>query len=120
MNNEEIIKRQQEQERQDGLEHRDVLLAIAALLKRPEGLTLFKYLFKNLDVTKLPEQDMEGNVLHDYLGFLRAGSSIYKLACEADSDIAASILAKLERERYDKAYEQYRLENGLDNTNGSN
>ena len=49
-------------------------------------------------------------LLHEYLGHLRAGNSIYKLACEADSEIAASLLSKLERERYEHILEQYRIE----------
>jgi hypothetical protein len=64
----------------------------------------------------LPDKSMEGNILHEYLGFLRAGNSIYKLACEASSETAAHILAKIERERYEDKYEQFRIENGL-NTN---
>lgn len=108
MNNnlEEYLK---EQELQERLEHRDVLLAIAAILKTDSGITLFSYLFKNLEVGELPFQDMEGNILHDRLGFLRAGNSIFKLACEADSKIAASILSKLERRRYEQLCEQHNI-----------
>lgn len=99
-------------ERQAQLEHRDVLLAIAAILKTKEGLQFFKYLFKHLEVATIPEQGMEGNVLHDFLGFLRAGNSIYKLACEAECNIAASILSKIEREKYDDLIEQTRIYSG--------
>lgn len=109
----DLIKYQEQKQRQESLEHRDVLLAIGALIKTKEGRQLFKYLFKNFEVATLPDQNMEGNTLHEYLGFLRAGTSIYKLACEADSETAASILAKLERERYEDLYEQHRIENGL-------
>jgi len=112
--NEKLIKYEQEKERQEHLEHRDVLLAIGAIIKTDEGRKLFKYLFKNLDVAGLPVQDLEGNMLHEYLGFLRAGNSIYKLACEADSEEAASLIAKLEREKYDNLCEQHRIESGLD------
>lgn len=99
-------------ERQIALEHRDVLLAMAALLKTPEGLQLFKYLFKSLEIATVPEQGLQGVELHDYLGFLRAGNSIYKLACEADFEVAASLLSKLERERYDGLIEQHRIYTG--------
>lgn len=110
---ERILKFQAEQERRETLEHRDVLLAIAVILKSREGIQLFNYLFKNFEVTTMPDRGMEGNNLHEYLGFLRAGNSIYKLACEADSEMAASILAKLERDRYAERYEQFRIEHGL-------
>lgn len=110
---EEMEKYEEELSRQEALEHQNVLMAIRGLLKQQEGLTLFKYLFKNLDVTKLPERGMTGEDLQDYLGFLRAGNSIYKLACEADADIAASMLSDLERKRYEHKHHIYRIENGL-------
>jgi hypothetical protein len=106
----EIEKYNERKEREEQLEHRDVLLAIASILKSKEGRQLFKYLFKTLDVTGLPEPGMEAQSLHEYLGFLRAGNSIYKLVCEADSEIAANILSKISRENYDDLIEQYRLE----------
>lgn len=96
-------------ERQSELEHRDVLLSIAAILKTKEGLQFFKYLFKHLEVATVPDQGMEGNALHDFLGFLRAGNSIYKLVCEADFKTAADLLAKLEREKYERLVEQHRI-----------
>ena len=99
-----------EMENKERLEHRDALLAIGAIIKTSEGIKLFRYLFKSLDVKELPDPSMEGNILHEYLGFLRAGNSIYKLTCEADADAAASILSKLERERYDNLCRQHRLE----------
>lgn len=110
MTNEEFEK---EIMRQEALEHRDVLLAIAVILKTNEGLQLFNYLFKNFEVMCVPDRGIVDNELHEYLGFLRAGNSIYKLACEADATTAASILAKLERKRYEQIYEQYRIDNGL-------
>lgn len=109
LTDEKAVEFQKEEERREQLEHRDVLLAIGVLLKLKEGQQLFKYLFKNLEITTAPVQGMEGNELHEYLGFLRAGNSIYKLVCEADADIAASILSKLERERYEHIYEQHRI-----------
>ncbi len=113
MSTDRRVKAQQEQDRQEQIEHRDVLLAISAIIKTKEGLQLFSYLFKNFDVMALPDRGLQSEVLHEYLGFLRAGNSIYKLACEADSETAASILAKLERKRYEQIYEQYRIDNGL-------
>lgn len=112
--NDRALKFQIETERQEQLEHRDVLLAISVILKTKEGLQLFNYLFKNFEVMTAPDRGMQGIELHEYLGFLRAGNSLYKLTCEADPETAASILAKQERKRYEQIYEQYRIENGLD------
>lgn len=100
----------EEKDRKEALEHRDVLLALGVILKQKEGQNLFKYLFKSLEVTCAPEPYLKDEVLHEYLGHMRAGNSIYKLVCEADCEIAASILSKLERERYDDITEQYRIE----------
>lgn len=113
---EELIKFQQEETRREQIEHRDVLLAIASLIKTKEGMQLFSYLFKNFEATNLPDRNMKGENLHEYLGFLRAGNSIYKLACEADSETAASIIAKIERKRYEQIYEQHRIDNGYNRT----
>lgn len=77
-----------------------MLLDLRGVLATPSGKNVFKYLFKNLEVAELPELGWEGNLLHDKLGALRAGQSIFKLVCEADADIAASILAKVEKEKY--------------------
>lgn len=111
--NEKLEKFFADEERKEQMEHRDVLLAIAVLLKQKEGIQLFSYLFKNFEVTSLPDKSLKGDELHEYLGFLRAGNSIYKLASEADSEISASILAKMERTNYERIVEQYRIENGI-------
>lgn len=104
MNSEEEIKQIQEEERLEYLEHRDVLLAIGVILAQKEGQVLFRYLFKTLEVMCDPIPGLEGNPLHEYLGFMKSGNAIYKLVCEADPMMAATILSKLERERYDKLY----------------
>lgn len=103
----------QEKERQERLEHRDVLLAIAAIIKTHEGQKLFEYLFKNFEIAALPPRELKGELLHEHLGFLRAGNSIYKLVCEAASESAASIITTTERKRYEELNHQYRIESGL-------
>lgn len=101
----------EKKEHQEHLEHRDVLLAIGVLLKQKEGKQFFRYLFKNLDVACVPDEGLEGNMLHNYLGFLRAGNSIYKLVCEADFEEAALLLSEIERKKYEDLIEQHRINN---------
>lgn len=101
-----------EKERQERLEHRDVLLSIAAIIKTPEGVKLFEYLFKHFEINVLPPRGLKVEDHHEYLGFLRAGNSIYKLGCEAASESIASILAKTERKRYEDKLHQHRIESG--------
>ncbi len=83
-------------------EHRDALLNVRQILSTVSGRAYFKYLFKNLEVGQLPELGLDGLLLHDKLGFLRAGRSIFELAAEAEPMIAAQILAQNEKERYAK------------------
>jgi len=107
------LEREARKEIQEQTEHRDALLAISALMKTREGRSFFKYLFKAFEVMTLPDPSLSGNVFFESLGFLRAGKEIYKLACEANSDEAATLLSELEKERYADKYEQYRIDNGL-------
>jgi len=93
----------------EAIEHRDVLLAVRSVLDTKSGKALFKYLFSHFEVGNVPPEGLEGNVLFEFLGFLRAGNSIYKLTCEADAETAASILAQIEKERYAKLYEQAQI-----------
>ena len=113
---EQLSRLEFERNRKEMLEHQNVLLAISAILKTDNGQKLFKYLFKTLDVFEVPAVEMEGKILYEYLGHLRAGNSIYKLASEASSEAAAAIMAKIEREKYEDKYEQFRIEQGIDDT----
>lgn len=101
-----------QEELAEGLEHRDTLLNLRAILATSHGMQFFKYLFKHLEVGELPDVGMEGNLLFEKLGFLRAGNSIWKLAAEANVQAAANLIAANEKERYDKLVKQYQDENG--------
>jgi len=100
-----------EELRNKSVEHRDALLAIASIMATDEGRKFFKYLFKTLEVMELPPPEMEGNVLHGFLGHLRAGNSIYKLASQAASEATALITAQIERERYEHKLAIFNAEN---------
>lgn len=93
-----------QEEISEAIEHRDVLLDVRAILATPSGKNFFKYLFKSLDVVELPEIGLEGNLLMERLGFLRAGNSIFKLVAEANAEMAATLLAQTEKDRYAKIY----------------
>lgn len=85
----------------EAIEHRDVVLNVRSVLATTPGKILFKYLFKSFDVGQPPFQGFEGAMLHDHLGFLRSGNSIFKLACEANAETAAGLLAEIEKDRYE-------------------
>lgn len=93
-----------EEEIKAATEHRDMLLDVRAVLATSSGKNLFKYLFKHFEVAALPEDGLDTDLLHERIGILKAGNSIFKLACEANFEIAAELLAKLEKERYDAIY----------------
>lgn len=93
---------QAEEERREAVEHRDALLNIQAILNTLQGQQFFKYLFKTLSVNEIPKQGMEGPLLHDYMGYLRAGRSIFELVSEANPELAGLFLAQIEREKYDR------------------
>ena len=113
--NKELDQHYIDKELRDQVEHQNVLLAIADILKTKSGLDLFKYLFKSLDVAQVPPVGMDGTELHEYLGHLRAGNSIYKLASEADYNITGTLTAQIERQKYDDLITEYRLINNNDN-----
>lgn len=89
-----------EQEMKERAEHRDALISINNILNTKDGKFFVKYLLKNFDVGEMPEFGLTGDSLMDRIGFLRAGNSVFKIIAEANSDIAASILAQIEREKH--------------------
>ena len=86
--------------------HQQALEDIRAILSIKPGRSFIKYLFDSLDVGELPALGINGEFLHDRLGFLRAGNAIFKIVAEADQREAGLILAQLEKERYDTLYEE--------------
>lgn len=93
-----------DEEMKERVEHRDALLDINAILMTDAGLRFFRYLFKNLDVGEVPELGLEGNFLHEKIGALRVGHSLFKLTSEANFEKAAKLLAQVEKEKYEKLY----------------
>ncbi len=101
-----------EEELREALEHRNVVQDVQAVLLSSSGKNLFKYLFREFAVGDVPPDGMEGNLLHGYLGHLRAGNSIFKLASEANADVAGHLLAQIEKERYAKILSSVEVKQG--------
>lgn len=93
-----------EEEIRERIEHRDVLLDIRAILATSSGKRFFKYMFRQLEVGKLPPLGSEGNWLMDKLGYLRSGQAVFELVAEADAEVAGALLAENEKERYAQIY----------------
>jgi hypothetical protein len=94
-------------------EHSDLLLNIRAVLATNSGRGLFKYLFKHLNITELPEIGVEGQILFEQLGFLRASNAIFAMVAEADPVQAADILAKVMKEKHEKLYAEQASRQGV-------
>ena len=88
------------EEMKERLEHRGVLQDIQWLIDTKAGKNFVKYLFKNFEVGELPPVGINGDLLMDRLGFLRAGNSIFKIIAEANSEAAGQILGQIEKEKY--------------------
>ena len=99
-----------DEELKEALEHRDMIMAIRAILATSAGKVFFKYCFKHFEVGQLPQLGIEGSLLFDKLGFLRAGNSIFQLASEADPHMTATLFAETEKERHEQLYAEAQAE----------
>lgn len=89
-----------EQEYREQAKHATALLDIQQVLATKAGKSLFYYLFSELAVADLPQQGMPHDAMLEYLGFLRAGKSIFDIVSEASPEMAGTILAQIQKERY--------------------
>lgn len=88
-------------------EENEAVLAMQELLQTKEGQLVFKYLLKSFDIVEATPIGATGELLFDRLGFLRAGNSIFKLMSKANPNIAGTLLAEIEKERYDEITKAY-------------
>ena len=93
-----------QEEHEEAIEHRDILLDVRAVLTTVSGRNFFKYLFKYFEVGELPPIGLPEEFIREKLGLLRAGQSVFELASEANAEMAGSLLAQKEKDRYAKKY----------------
>lgn len=87
-------------------EHQQMLMDLSLVLKTEAGKNLIKYFFKSFGVTELPPRGLPNDLKDEYLGFLRAGQSIFEIVSQADTIKAGLILAEIQKEKYDAANAQ--------------
>lgn len=87
-------------------EQSDAVNAIKELVKTKEGMLLFHYLVKILDVGELPDHLEDA----ERLGFLRTGKTIYNLLAMADLGRASQIFADVQIEKQRILNEHRRIE----------
>lgn len=97
------------EEIREAAEHHDVVMALRAVIETKPGRDVIKYLLKSFDVGEVVDLGLEGNLLHDRLGMMRAGNSIFKISCEANAEKTAYLLAEIEKERYDQIYKEAQI-----------
>lgn len=95
-------KDQIDEENRAAMEHRDVLLATRSVLMSSSGKVLFRYFFKHFDVAQPIPMGFSDEQLREYIGLQRAGNSIFKIASEANFQLAGALLSEVEKERYAK------------------
>jgi len=99
-----------EEEKIEYLDRRKALMSIRTILDTEAGRVFFRFLFKEFEVGDLPPVGLDGSLLMDKIGSLRAGQVFFELAAEANPKVASAILAELKKEKYEKLYAE--LSNG--------
>ena len=99
-----MVQTQEElnEEMKERAEYQTALLDMQFILSTKQGKNLFKYLFKNFEVGGLPDFGLSGDLLMDKIRSLRAGKALFELTSCANPEVASSILAQVEKEKYAK------------------
>lgn len=100
------------EELSEALEHRDLLLHVRAVLATVSGRHFFRYIFRHLNIRDLPELGLEGQILFERLGFLRASNAIFEIVAEASPELAGQLIAENEKERYARLYAEAHIGQG--------
>lgn len=82
-------------------EYKNAIEDVRAMLATLHGQRFLKYLFRTLNVGKMPEQGLDGMMLGEALGFHRAGASIFELVSIANFEMAGRLLGQKEKENYE-------------------
>lgn len=81
-------------------EHEIMLMNLKVLLSRPDGKVFMKYLMKHFGVGEIPPIGMDVDTLRDFMGFSRAGESIFSIAAQADPITTGILIAEIQKEKY--------------------
>ena len=84
-------------------EHEQMLQDLCTVLNTPPGQNFVKYLIKSFGVGELPGINIPDKLRDEYIGFLRAGQSVFEIVSQADTIKAGLILAQIQKEKYDAA-----------------
>lgn len=93
INPEELQLRTEQKQRADAVE------AVRAMLNFPPARLFIKELFRMGEVGETPDVGLPHEFLRAQIGRMSLGREIYKLVSEGDHQMAALILAEVEKER---------------------
>jgi hypothetical protein len=77
-----------------------MLMNLKTVLDTQSGTELFKYLFKHFMVTETVPIGLPDEVKNDWLGYIRAGQSLFSIVAQADAFKAGNIIAETTKEKY--------------------
>lgn len=80
-------------------EHETMLIDLSHVMGTAQGRGVLKYLIKHFGVGDLPAPGLPEDIAKEYIGWLRAGQSIFEIAAQADSAKASMILAEIIKEK---------------------
>jgi len=93
----------------EAADYRNVTASLAVILGTENGKRVFKYLFKHMSPTGLPEMGLDMEMTRERIGYFRAARSIWELVAAADPLIGSQLLATIEKEKNDEREIQARL-----------
>ena len=96
-----MTKEEQDNLRIEQGKHDDVLKAISIVISSPHGKKFIKYLFNEFSVGGFPPVGLYGEPLTEYMAYLRAGNSIYKMILESAPEQTGQLISDMEKERQD-------------------
>ena len=85
------------------LEHETMVQNLSLVLNTDFGRGFIKYLLKHFGFGDLPAINSPENLRDEYIGFLRAGQSLFEIVSQADAIKAGLILAEIYKEKKDES-----------------
>lgn len=95
-----------EEDRKKLADHAVIVRHLGNILGTDSGKIFFKYFIENFSVGEVPEFGLDGNDLHDKIGFLRASKMVFELMSQANQKVAADLFASVQKEKYERLYKE--------------
>jgi hypothetical protein len=96
-----MTKEEQDILRIEQLKHDEMLKSISVVISNPHGKKFIKYLFNEFSVGGFPPVGLYGEQLTEFMAYLRAGNSIYKIILESAPEQTGQLISDMEKERQD-------------------